>query len=325
MFVLISSVVLFWLVSRNSSFLDIDSGPYLSMAYNLATSGMPTSSFNFVGNFAVLPSYPNFIPPGFGVLVGLGTVLTGSLLMDGKAVLAVSLFLAHFFAYLIVARVTGQRVYALAASALVVWHPALALWATRVLSELPFIACLLGAVAASAVVMGGMGTRPAWALLVTASALLPLLRYVGIFFPLTFSAVYLARALRISGSGRVVLSLLAYNLAVFTPLALWSVLVSLGGSSLYPDRPASQLVVGDALLDAIAYLVRWLGPWLVAFALPFALLRIRRPHTDLPEVRGMSWYRTKANPLLKLRLLKLNGQWEQYWKARQDATARYAA
>lgn len=41
--------------------------------------------------------------------------------------------------------------------------------------------------------------------------------------------------------------------------------------------------------------------------------------------RGMSWYRTKANPLLKLRLLKLNGQWEQYWKARQEATARHAA
>jgi len=41
--------------------------------------------------------------------------------------------------------------------------------------------------------------------------------------------------------------------------------------------------------------------------------------------RGMSWYRTKANPLLKLRLLKLNGLWEQYWRERQQAAAKYAA
>lgn len=30
--------------------------------------------------------------------------------------------------------------------------------------------------------------------------------------------------------------------------------------------------------------------------------------------RGMSWYVNKANPLLALRLLKLNGQWETYWQ-----------
>lgn len=41
--------------------------------------------------------------------------------------------------------------------------------------------------------------------------------------------------------------------------------------------------------------------------------------------RGMSWYRGGANPLLKLRLLKLNGEWEAYWQSRRDATARYAA
>jgi len=41
--------------------------------------------------------------------------------------------------------------------------------------------------------------------------------------------------------------------------------------------------------------------------------------------RGMSWYRWGANPLLKLRLLKLNGEWEAYWQSRRDATARYAA
>lgn len=41
--------------------------------------------------------------------------------------------------------------------------------------------------------------------------------------------------------------------------------------------------------------------------------------------RGMSWYRAKANPLLKLRILKINGQWEQYWRDRQQAAARHAA
>jgi len=30
--------------------------------------------------------------------------------------------------------------------------------------------------------------------------------------------------------------------------------------------------------------------------------------------RGMSWYVHKANPLLALRLLKLNGEWEAYWQ-----------
>ena len=30
--------------------------------------------------------------------------------------------------------------------------------------------------------------------------------------------------------------------------------------------------------------------------------------------RGMSWYIHKANPLLALRLLKLNGEWETYWR-----------
>ena len=34
--------------------------------------------------------------------------------------------------------------------------------------------------------------------------------------------------------------------------------------------------------------------------------------------RGMSWYRDKANPLLKLRLLKLNGDWDKYWAKRKN-------
>ena len=41
--------------------------------------------------------------------------------------------------------------------------------------------------------------------------------------------------------------------------------------------------------------------------------------------RGMSWYKINANPLLKLRLLKLNGEWDAYWQHRRKEFARYAA
>jgi hypothetical protein len=41
--------------------------------------------------------------------------------------------------------------------------------------------------------------------------------------------------------------------------------------------------------------------------------------------RGMSWYRRNANPLLKLRLLKLNGEWDTYWQQRRNELARKAA
>ena len=41
--------------------------------------------------------------------------------------------------------------------------------------------------------------------------------------------------------------------------------------------------------------------------------------------RGMSWYRQGVNPLLQLRLLKLNGEWNEYWNERKEESARYAA
>jgi len=41
--------------------------------------------------------------------------------------------------------------------------------------------------------------------------------------------------------------------------------------------------------------------------------------------RGMSWFRRNANPLLRLRLLKLNGLWDSYWQGRRKEFARYAA
>src|SRR5262252_1499100 len=135
--VLLSSFALFWLVSRDVSLLNIDSGPYLSMAYHVATEGAPRASFNFVSNFERLPSYPNFIPPGIGLLVGLGAGLARSLLAGGRIILAASLFVAHLAAFTIVARATRRTGFALVVSVLVVWHPAVALWAAQILSELP--------------------------------------------------------------------------------------------------------------------------------------------------------------------------------------------
>lgn len=41
--------------------------------------------------------------------------------------------------------------------------------------------------------------------------------------------------------------------------------------------------------------------------------------------RGMSWYRHGVNPLLQMRLLKLNGEWGTYWDQRKEEAARYAA
>ncbi len=41
--------------------------------------------------------------------------------------------------------------------------------------------------------------------------------------------------------------------------------------------------------------------------------------------RGMHWHRGGANPLLKLRLLKLNGEWDAYWRQRREESARHAA
>ncbi len=41
--------------------------------------------------------------------------------------------------------------------------------------------------------------------------------------------------------------------------------------------------------------------------------------------RGMSWYKRGANPLLMLRLLKLNGEWDTYWQERRKELTQYAA
>ena len=41
--------------------------------------------------------------------------------------------------------------------------------------------------------------------------------------------------------------------------------------------------------------------------------------------RGMSWYRRNANPLLELRLLELDGEWDAYWQQRLNESARLGA
>lgn len=39
----------------------------------------------------------------------------------------------------------------------------------------------------------------------------------------------------------------------------------------------------------------------------------------------MSWFRHGVNPLLQMRLLKLNEEWELYWDQRKTEAAKYAA
>jgi|GEM_PF-744346 hypothetical protein len=41
--------------------------------------------------------------------------------------------------------------------------------------------------------------------------------------------------------------------------------------------------------------------------------------------RGISWQRNGANALLKLRVLKLNGDWDAYWQEWRKEFPRYAA
>ncbi|MCX5804340.1 MAG: hypothetical protein NTU69_12580 [Proteobacteria bacterium] len=41
--------------------------------------------------------------------------------------------------------------------------------------------------------------------------------------------------------------------------------------------------------------------------------------------RVMSWYKKGVNPLLRLRLLKLNRGWDTYWQERRKEFVRYAA
>src|SRR5581483_5529406 len=47
---LAGSGLLFWHVARHSAFIHFDSGPYLSLAHNLAAHGRLVSNFDFVGN-----------------------------------------------------------------------------------------------------------------------------------------------------------------------------------------------------------------------------------------------------------------------------------
>jgi hypothetical protein len=41
--------------------------------------------------------------------------------------------------------------------------------------------------------------------------------------------------------------------------------------------------------------------------------------------QGKIWLREGANPLMKIRLLKLNSEWEIFWDERREGVARYAA
>ncbi|HZS34334.1 MAG TPA: hypothetical protein VFC42_13255 [Methylomirabilota bacterium] len=299
---LAGSGLLFWHVARHSAFIHFDSGPYLSLAHNLAAHGRLVSNFDFVGNFESLPGVPNFVPPGLGLLIGLLQPLTGDLLAAGKVALFACLVLTQLLATRLVARGTGDRAYALVAAGLLVWDPRSASLAGSILTELPFIACLLGATLAAVVVLeaesSGRRARLAkWLGLPAASSLLCLTRYLGVFFPLTLSALYLMRAAQTPAPRRPRLGAAAgylafYGAAALGPTALWLAAARLGGAPLVPDRPPSLLSVPAALEDAARFAAAWAAPWVVVGGSLLIASRAtrRRPDPADRHTRTAEWF-----------------------------------
>lgn len=274
---LLTSILLFLLVGRGSSFLAVDSGPYLSIAHNLLTSGRPVCSLGFVGSATHLPGVPSFIPPGFALLIALARPLAGDLLGAAVVVLFLSLFGLHLAVIYYLERSTGHRGYAVAASLVLVAAAPVAGWAGTALSDLPFLACCATATLAGLAVLQGVPSRTLrWLALPFAAAAVCTVRYLGVFFPLAFTAAGLA--LRRRGGRSPGLGYLAFvNAAAFLPLAIWLLAARGANSSWLPRRPPSQLDLAQALLEAGALLAGWLGPWVVVGLLLWPTLRRAAP------------------------------------------------
>ena len=277
-FTVACSALLFWLAGRDSPFVVIDSGPYLSMAHNLSTRGELVSSFNFVGNFDRLPGPPNFIPPGFSALVALARLVVGSEIAAAKCVLFLSLALVQWLAVVLLSRRTGSVPFAMVVSVLLVWNTKIASHAAMILTDVPFLACLLAATLAAVAVLddrGGRGAR--WIGLPVASALLVLVRYLGVFFPVVFSIVHLVGTIRRRDRVRgELLYLLFYNAVAIGPTVIWMFAARSASPAFLPDRPDSLLSLGDALTGAALYSAVWLGPWIALTVVGWVVVRLLR-------------------------------------------------
>ncbi|MDX1390344.1 MAG: hypothetical protein R3344_14230, partial [Acidobacteriota bacterium] len=226
-------------------------------------------------NFDRLPGPPNFIPPGFGILVAVPRLFLGSEIPAAKCVLFVSLALVQWLAIVLTSRLTGSIPVAMGVSVLLIWNTRVASHAAMILTDVPFLACLLGALLAAVVVLGNGGGRAVrWVGLPTASTALVLIRYMGVFFPIVFSAVYLLRAVRRRDHLRDdLLYLLYYNTVAFGPTLIWLLLARSASPAFFPDRPDSMLSLGTALTHAAIYLAVWLGPWIALTLVLWVVVR----------------------------------------------------
>ena len=279
---LVCTAIFFPYVGRHSAYVVVDSGAYLSMAHNLASHGKLVSGFNYLGNFAHLPAPPNFAPPGLSLLVAALQPFTGDAISAAKGVLFLSLFLLQLLAIWIVMRCTGAGLYAAAASLVLLFQGGLLVWSAAILTELPFMAILAGALLAAVVVLEGDAARwVRFGALPLATALLCLTRFLGVFFPLAFSLVYLGCVFyggekRRESLPRALGYLTLYNALSLLPLVIWVLAAGSASTSLLPHRPPSQLGLGRALMDMTAYLSLWFLPWYVLGFLLSALRLVRK-------------------------------------------------
>ncbi len=263
----VGAAALFLLVARHSQFLTIDSGPYLSVAHNLVSRGWPDSNIGVAGNFNRLPSPPNFIVPGLSFLVATVQPLAGDPVLAAKIVLLISLAASLYLASRLLIHRTGAVGFGLVASLIVVSNPNIATWAGVILTELPFIACMIGTVYAAVLVLEG---RRDWWIrglaLPVASALLCLTRFIGVFLPPIFSIIYLIVSLRQPGERRILSTigyLAFYNCAALAPTALWLLLASTASPSVLPPGQPSSVGFAQAAGEAATYLFNWLSPWAI--------------------------------------------------------------
>lgn len=280
---LLFAVALFLAVGRRSSYLDIDSGPYLSIAQHTMESGVPRSSFLFVGGGPRLPSLPNFIPPGLGFLMGIAAWPSGSAMVGAIAILLLSLVLAVLAAFLYVRRFASPSVAAVAAGLLVA-SPVLLPFEALVLSELPFVAAVLLALAAAAPVLEEPERPRRWLLLALAAAVVPMVRYLGIFFVPGFVAAFLAEPERRRAWRRHAKRLALFVILAWLPFTLWVLELRSLGMSPLPPRPPAQLGIGMALAGAAGYLLSWAWRYLAAAAALWVLARLTVPR--VPTTRG---------------------------------------
>lgn len=274
------SALLFGVAGRNSSYLVIDSGPYVSVASHLAREGRVVSSFNFVGNFERLPGPPNFVPPGMGLLMAGFQLLVGSPVVAAKCLLFCCLVITQLCASSVVARLTGSRGYALGASLVLMCTPRVASFSGMVLSELPFVTFMAAGILAGVLALEEDPHPWAkWIGLPLAAAGLCSTRYLGVFFPLAFAAVWAGVALRGSGGAKGIARAAAFcgyiGLVALGPVVAWLALARSAAPVVLPVRPPSRFGTIAAVVETLSTLGAWLGPWIALAAVVTAFAAVR--------------------------------------------------